>query len=205
MTKPTKPIDWQDQLKRDVYFARTALLKQGSLMPMFILHCPDEVRIVGAGWADAREKRRAQQMVGLMALAANATAISFISEAWSRAVMRHPRETEAEHQARIDAVRPAEAEDRTEVLIVSLTYRENNERHSLVSTLDMMRAVDGTLTEVIEREAVDAEFGGTMTDLLCPVETTPEIRTAAQVLIEAFCEKHGIDLQSMQLKPETLQ
>jgi hypothetical protein len=201
----TKPIDWQDQLKRDVDFARTALLKQGSLMPMFILHCPDEVRIVGAGWADDTEKRRAQQMVGLMALAANATAISFISEAWSRAVMRHPRETEAEHQARIDAVRPAEAEDRTEVLIVSLTYRENNERHSLVSTLDMMRTVDGTLTEVIEREAVDAEFGGAMTDLLCPVETTPDIRTAAQVLIEAFCKKHGIDLQSMQLKPETLQ
>ena len=202
----TKTIDWPAQLKRDVEFSRGALLKQGSLSPMFILHCPDEIMIIGAGWADAREKRRAQQMIGLLALAANASAISFISEAWSRAVMRRDRETDAEHEARIRAVAPSEAEDRTEVLIVSLTYRENDERHSLIRTLDMVRDANGTLTDVVERaQDGEGEFGGAMTDLLCPVETTPEIRHAAQDLIEAFCEKHGIDLTAMQLDKETLQ
>lgn len=202
----THTIDWQAQLKRDMEFARDTLLKQGSLSPMFVLHCPDEIKVVGAGWANYREKRLAQQMVGLMALAANANAISFISEAWSRVVKRLPRETDIEHETRITAVAPSEAEDRTEVLIVSLTYREDDERHSLVRTLDMVRDANGTLTDVVERaQTGEGEFGGSMTDLLCPTETSPEMRHAAKNLLETFCTTHGIDPMAMQLTKETLQ
>ena len=193
--------DWQAQLQRDAEFARYALLKQGSLSPMFILHCPGEIRVVGAGWENDSEKRRARQMVGLMALAVNASAISFISEAWSRRVDRRHRETDAEHQARIDAVRPAEAEDRVEVLIVSLTYRDADGRHSFATTMDMVRDASGTLVDVVDRgDLGEGEFGGSMTELLCPVETTPDIRTKAQELIDAFCEANGIALDTEVLR-----
>jgi hypothetical protein len=76
----------------------------------------------------------------------------------------------------------------------------------MVRTLDMVRDANGTLTDVVERaQDGEGEFGGTMTDLLCPVETTPEIRHAAKDLIETFCTTHGFDLTAMQLDKETLQ
>jgi len=137
-------IDWTELHHADVEFARKVLLGQGAVIPMFIVHAGTKTLAVVSQWRDDDEKRQAFLLVALLAAREGAEAIGFISEAWIRQVDHAPRETEAEFAARVKAVPPSEAEDRQEVVMCAMQYRDPVAgKRSLMTSLDIVRDATG--------------------------------------------------------------
>ena len=145
-TKPKSARgDWAKQLRFDMAFAEKALCAKGSVTAMFIVHTKGSgAHVLVTPWADDEEKRRCRELVRLWCIAHDAHALTFISEVWMRRMQRHPRETEAEFEARQHAVQPRDAEDRTEAVMVAITWRDDaGERQTLFEAREITRRANG--------------------------------------------------------------
>ena len=171
------PNKWSEQLSRDVAFARSVMLTQGEVQPMFVLHSATESKVIGAAWENIEDKRRVRAFVAMLALADNAEALSFMAEGWSINRPRLPGETEAAARKRFEGAVPSEAEDRVEILMVVNSYRDDaGERRTRGVMLEIIRDTEGKVTGLVERtpEGGDAELEGPLANLL-PAREPPAI------------------------------
>jgi hypothetical protein len=165
--------DWIAQMHADADFAKALLISNGEVKPMFIIHCPEHVKVVGAAWKNTEEKRITQKLISMQAALDDAEAISFISEAWCREVRRYDGESKADHTKRINAVAPSEAEDRIEIIMIAVNYRERNRTRTAGMSLEIIRDKDGVPTDAINRDGeAQAMLQGPMINLLLPKKLT---------------------------------
>ena len=136
--------DWAKQVRFDMMFAEKTLLKQGEVRTMVVVHAKGEKHVIAAPWRDDEERAALVEMINAYCIAHDAEALTYISEAWVRYLKQAPGETDDEYQGRIDAVRPRDAEDRREVVIVMCMYRdEGGERQVVSDTKEIVRRANG--------------------------------------------------------------
>lgn len=177
--------DWAKQVRFDMAFAEKTLLKNGDVGRMFVIHAKDAQHAMLAPWNSREEKFRMLQMVRAYCIAVDAVAVSFISEAWVRSVMRAHGESEAEFHERSEAVRPSEAEDRREVVMCVVMYREAGERHVLSEAREIQRRANGKpdgLTPYRQLETLDV-VGGDVIGVFPKYPPTPEMRAMARLAL----------------------
>ncbi len=165
-------------------FGVQQLIANGEVHPMFTLYTPSNERLVlPAAWQNARDKANVQAKVRIVAIAHDVHAISLITEAWTRSLSRANGETEAEFHTRTHAVRPSEAEDRTEVLMVTLTYRDDaNETRSMQRSAEILRDAAGKPTGVkpVDDDLDDMTMTGSMLEILPNERPSSSQRAAAR-------------------------
>lgn len=172
------PDRWLGQFKDDLAYAEKRLLEKGELTRMLGLHFTDEngkrnLLMVPALVRNAEENQSFYKMIRLLTLAYNVEAIGHFTEAWMRSVARHDRETEAEYQARVEAVPPSQAEDRVEALMVILSYRQQDDIRHIAKTQEILRDEQGKIVGFKLIAGYDAgSFEGQAADLL-PRRTVP--------------------------------
>jgi hypothetical protein len=187
-TKPKSARgDWAKQLRFDMAFAEKALCASGSLTAMFIVHTKGSgAHVLAAPWTDDEEKDRCCELVCLYCIANDAHALTFISEVWMRRMQRHPRETEAEFEARTHAVEPRDAEDGTEAVLVCVTWRDAaGERQTLFEAREIVRRANGKpdgLAPMTMGEDYTG-LGGRMFELLPDRAPSALEQAAARVLL----------------------
>lgn len=175
--------DWAKQVRFDMAFAERTLLKQGDVRRMFVIHAKDALHAIP--WNGADEKKEMLKFVRAYCIALDAEAVSFISEAWVRSVMRAHGESEAEYQERVDAVPPSEAEDRREVVLCIVMYREAGERHVLSEAREIQRRANGKpdgLTPYRTLDTLEA-VGGDVIDVFPRQAPTEEMRAMARIAL----------------------
>jgi hypothetical protein len=186
MIKPNSARgDWEKQVRFDMAFAERMLLKQGDVGRMFVIHAKDAQHVMAAPWHSAAEKRQMLTMVRAYCIAVDAEALSFISEAWVRSVFRAHGETEAEFNTRVDAVAPRDAEDRREVVICMVIYREAGERHAVSDTREITRRDNGKpegLAPFSKTSGLDA-LGGGIIETFPRWPASPEQRDLARIAL----------------------
>jgi hypothetical protein len=186
--KPTSARgDWIKQVRFDMTFAEKTLMKDGDVGRMFVVHTKDAAKhVIAAPWDSDDEKAALIDMVRTYCIAYDAAALSFISEAWIRYLKRAPSETEEEFEARKDAVRPRDAEDRREVLTVMTMYRDGaGERRVVSDTREIQRSRDGKpsgLTPFRLNRGMDV-IGGDAVEAFPEFPPSPAQRHAAQMML----------------------
>jgi hypothetical protein len=178
--------DWAKQVRFDMAFAEKRLVQHGGVGRMFVVHCKDTLYAMPAPWESADEKADMIKMVRAYCIAHDAQALSFISEAWIRHLHQAPGETEEEFQARIDAVRPRDAEDRREVVMVMTMFRdEGGQRQILSDTREIQRRANGKpegLTPYRLNRGVDI-IGGGVVEAFPEWQPSPEHRLLARMAL----------------------
>jgi len=178
--------DWAKQLRFDMAFAEKTLIARGELTAMFVVHAKDAQHVLVTPWADDEEKRQFRDLVRLWCIAHDAHALTFISEVWLRRMMRHPRETEAEFEARRDAVQPRDAEDRLEAVLVCICWRDDaGERQALFETREITRRDNGKpdgLAPIPSTRGDCDVFGGAMIEVL-PTRAPSALEQAAAMAL----------------------
>ena len=178
--------DWAKQLRFDMAFAEKTLLARGEVTAMFVVHAKDAGHVLVTPWADDEEKRRCRELVRLWCIAHDASALTFISEVWMRRMMRYPRETDAEFEARTHAVQPRDAEDRLEAVLVCICWRdEAGERQTLVEAREITRRANGKpdgLAPMATAKDCD-QLGGAMVEILPTRAPSALEQAAAQALL----------------------
>jgi hypothetical protein len=166
------------------------LLKDGYVGRIFIVHTQDRAKhVLAAPWQDDVERERYLEFIQAYCTAHNAEALCFISEAWVRYLLPLPRETEAEFQARVDAVRPRDAHDRIEVVGVMVMYRDDaGERQVVSDTMEIERRANGKpsgLKPFRLNEGTDI-FGGAVAEAFPQFPPDPAEQMAALLVLNAF-------------------
>lgn len=195
-----RQIDWKAQNESDTAFAKSTLLQLGSLQPMFIIHCNDKMNVIAAGWETQEQKRVQQALITTFAIAEGAIGISFIAEAWSRTVGRRHNETEAEHRARCEAVMPSQAEDRQEIVMVSTSYRDHDERRTYATVLEIIRDAAGKVTDaVVVGDPADdaARLEGPMASLLTHHQPSAYERERARMMFQELQKLVGLEMTTI--------
>lgn len=188
------PERWAKQVRFDIEFAKRMILEQGSCTTIMIIHLDADRRIVCAPPKDLGKQTTALYL-RLYCAAHDARAFAFISEAWMRDVPRRHGETEDEHEARIDAVSPAQAEDRVEVVMAQITYRVGDARRSLGEMREILRDAAGKVTGFRTIAALDRRVAeGRWTEVLLLEPPTAEERARAKVGLEHL-RMMGLDFQ----------
>lgn len=183
--------DWTAQMRQDAAFAKTILLSQGEVRPMFIVHCPDHIKVVGAGWRTAEEKRTTQKLIAMQAALEDADAICFIAEAWARDIQPIKGESDADHRRRATEVTPSQAKDRIEVIIVSVVYREDGEAKPLCTSLEIIRDKQGKAVDAVERPGDKATLAGPMFDMLLPEKLNDRQKDIVRRALDTLKEISG--------------
>ena len=119
-----------------------------------------------------------------------------------RRIERRIGETPGEHDARAFAVPPSEAEDRIEIVMAELIYRDDatGERRSLADAREIVRDAKGKPVGFRDNALdPDAQGEGRWVDVLTPDRPTAEERARAAAVIEALGEM-GLGLGDM-VKP----
>lgn len=188
------PDTWLRALEFDAEFAVKHLIERGKFLPTFVLYLPGQkVMLIPAGWTDDTEKQRMMALVSVAAVAHDALAISLSTEAWMRTVARRDRETDAEHNKRARAVPPSEAQDRQEIIITVLTYRDDaDQRHSLSQSSKIIRDAAGQVTGATAMD-FSGSIEGAMTDILPPCRAPAYARDAARAMLA----KNGVTFEAL--------
>jgi hypothetical protein len=192
------PARWTKQVRFDIEFAKRMILEQGSCTTIMVLHLPGDRRLVCHPPADLGKETTSLYLRAYCA-AHDAEGFAFISEAWMRNAPMRFGETEAEHHARIDAVSPAEAEDRIEVVMAQITYRDGDARRSLGEMREILRDAKGKVTGFGTLSELDGRVAeGRWTEVLLPEPPTAEQRASAARALEhlstmglSFVEMNG--------------
>ncbi len=117
---------WLKQMEFDKGFAEQMLLDSSQVRPMFVLHGENRVEAVLAALLLPETKAHLYRFLKMLIVARDLVGFSAISEAWMRRVDNYPGETAAAQRARVEAgPRPSEAEDRIEVVSITLIYRDD--------------------------------------------------------------------------------
>lgn len=184
---------WQSMLLFDMAFAERTLIDQGEVSPMATIHCPGNVvNLVSMNLTTDALKEKSLVMVHWLGVANEALAISMLSEMWMRRLNRYDRETEADYEARVHAVRPRDAEDRREVVMVQLYYRDDGGAvRELSQSREIIRDAAGKPTGLVPAEDDPSEVifsEGRMTKVMSAKPPTGEqVRYAKQLL-----KRHGM-------------
>jgi hypothetical protein len=199
---------WNDRLAFDFRYAKDMLAKNGEVISMFIVHCKSgDLKIVPAMWDNGEQKKIVQNSVAVMAVAEEAPAISFISEAWQRKLPKADDESEDQWLERADNLTDEQRETlpATEIVIVSCVYRENGERHVIAASAEIMRDDDGDVTGTVDLGGDDGplDLTGPMVEILCPGEPTKRMVAeakqimatieAAGMIISQEVSRHGVN------------
>lgn len=183
---------WDAQLRHDMAFAQRTLLATGRMFPLAIVHSPETLFAVPLDYSGDEEKLRAHRFLAVLMLAHDAMAFSHITEAWVRHGARRHGESEAAFDERATAVRPSEAEDRIEVVIATLTYRDaDGERRTLSDIREIERRANGKPSGLKPLPDMAGEIGGTIPELLPPVLLKPEDKTIAREVLARLAKIYG--------------
>jgi hypothetical protein len=144
-------IDWKAQLRTDADYAKHILLTTGEVKPMFILHCPTGIQVIGSTWRNLEEKRIVQGLVAMQAAIEDADAVVFIAEAWAREIHRRNDESAEAFRRRVSSEPPSEAKDRIEVIMISVVYREDGEIKPESLELEIKRDKKGKPIDAVRR------------------------------------------------------
>jgi hypothetical protein len=179
--------DWVKQVRFDMTFAEKTLMKDGDVGRMFVVHTKGEAKhVIAAPWRNDDEKAALIDMVRTYCIAYDAAALSFISEAWVRYLKQAPGETDDEFEARQNAVRVRDAEDRREVVMVMTMYRDGaGERHIVSDTREIQRRRDGKpsgLAPYRLNRGMDV-LGGDIVEAFPEFTPSPAQRHAAQMML----------------------
>jgi hypothetical protein len=179
--------DWEKQLRFDMAYAEKVLLDHGELSAMFVVHTEDARHVLLTPWKDDHEKAMCRQAARLWCIAHDAIALTFITEAWILSLTRAHGETDAEFEARKDAVMPRDAEDRIEVVMVVIAYRDAaGERQTLFESREIERRANGKpggLKAFASNKSYEG-LTGRMVDVLPEQAPSAVEQAAARALLE---------------------
>jgi hypothetical protein len=182
---------WRAELKRNEKFAAETMKKAGGVANMFIIYPRNAGPIPFlTGWSSAEERELSMRMVNLACMAHDAIALGHVSEAWVRMVDRRGKETEAEWQARVNAVRPSQAEDRIEALICTIVWFDGAERQSLMTTQRIVRDEQDKFLSLADREE-SRNNTGAITEVLPTQSLTPAARKEAKDILDMVAAKRS--------------
>lgn len=197
------PERWRRVVETDLDYAATQLTKPDSqLLRTFVVHAKDELHVIGAPKVDAESEEIIHRVLLLYCVAHDAEAISVISEAWARSVPRAAKETEAEWQERAEAVMPADAEDRIELVLGVVIWRTADRRRRwLQGYRPIERAADGTPSlgatvwaDDSDNDRFDAKIMGCLPTHTAP----PELRELAAVALKRRLEQFSVEVARRQ-------
>lgn len=186
MKKPKRAgDDWHKQLRLDMQFAETMLMKTGEVAPLAVLHSADTVRMVPYETDVADTPAEFLQLVQLIAVAENAQAVSFMSEAWVAKVAKEPGEGAAAFQARTGTIRPSKSENRTETVYVAICYRdkETGERIAIGTVREIERRANGKPAGLKPAEMGIEGWQGRAFELMPEAPPTPVSQSAARAAL----------------------
>lgn len=179
--------DAAKQLRFDIAFAEKTLLKRGSVGTMFVVHNKGKIHCIATPWQDADEKAAYLAIVRAYCIAHDAVALSYIGEAWARYMERTPNETAAEFDLRTYAVRPRDAEDRREMVMVMIFFRDDaGQRQIMTDNREIERRANGKpsgLKVVWSNKGWDA-LSGTIIDAFPEWPPTASERFVAQLFLD---------------------
>ena len=190
-------IDWAKQCAWDVEFAKRVLLDRGEIAPMYVMHTPRGIIPIATDLAD---KPRVRALVQLMCFAHGAIGLTFIGEAWMKAIeddeALRPGESLADLEQRI--VLPSESERRVEIVsVVTLYYDATGARQSTTILREILRGADGKPTGLgAEISAADAMIGPGA-EILPERRATPDEQAAAKQVLDVV-EQAGVFETRMQ-------
>jgi hypothetical protein len=160
---------WQRLIETDMNFALARLKDRGELAPMATIHDHNNgVHLVALSVGEDEKTRLSMRLVRLMAVACDAEAVSTLGEMWARFMQPYHGESREEYEARVVAVRPREAEDRREVVMSCVYYRDAQGRPCEASqSRDIIRGPDGKVIGLGPAPDYDVmQSEGQMTHLL---------------------------------------
>jgi hypothetical protein len=183
-------FDYAKQLRLDLEYAKRCITKEGHLMPLFVVHAAHRVTPIGVGGMnnyDDKEKRGHREMARLICIADNGFAVAFIGEAWIAS--SKPGEPDPEYPE----VMPSQREDRQEVVIAQIIWRNDDtgERLTAVAQAEVVRNAKGKCTGVKDEKTSDPQsfIMGSFAEVLPEREPTFEERDAAQQILKAALEQ----------------
>jgi hypothetical protein len=178
-------MDYRKNCQTNFAFARKMLLDRGEVAPFFVVYGRE--RIVPL-IIPARDKDAQQMAVRIACVAEDASAVAYVGEAWTRSIMRLPGETDAEHHERATAVAPSEAEDRVEIVLANLDWRDAaGDQYCLTMSAEILRDVTGAVCGTGPQETVGpAPAEGRFAALLPPFLIEPWMREEARRLMKRF-------------------
>lgn len=179
--------EWQAMLERDVAFAERTLIAHGQLLPMAVIHARDDaLHVIPLDAANDAALESSNRFLRLMVVKHDAKAVSHMGEMWARHMAPYARESDAEYTERVMATRPRDAEDRREVVMVQLWYRDRDgEPHELSTSRDIIRGDDGKVTGLGPAPDWDViESEGPWSNMLPPSRPNREQRRYAAQLLD---------------------
>lgn len=174
-------------LERDVAFAERTLIAHGQLLPMAVIHARDDaLHVIPLDAANDAALESSNRFLRLMVVKHDAKAVSHMGEMWARHMAPYARESDAEYTERVMATRPRDAEDRREVVMVQLWYRDRDgEAHELSTSRDIIRGDDGKVTGLGPAPDWDViESEGPWSNMLPPSRPNREQRRYAAQLLD---------------------
>lgn len=181
MELPRTPDDWAAWLHRDMEFAKTCLLDEGSVTPMFIMHQRNgDLRVIPAWTTSPGQKQALYMFLKLNCIAYDAIGFSFICEAWMRSIGK------ADMQDHVyTGPKPSEAPDRIEVATVTLVYRDlNGQRKFMTASGKILRDAAGKPIGLDVLEPTYNDITGDVPDILPEQPSTAAEQVRASELIE---------------------
>lgn len=144
MTLPTTAAAWRPVLERQFEWAAKELTKPDAELPAIITLYTDDPtvpnEVIYAPFTTDAEEKALYTFLAVKGVALQTRAATHIAEAWARRLTRRPGESDAELQQRGEAVEPSQAEDRTEVVIITAVWRDQDwQRHALAGTRTIER------------------------------------------------------------------
>jgi hypothetical protein len=194
---------WREQLRYDAAFAQEALIKQGHIVPMFVVHTRDDGPnvVIAVPWKDDSDKTVALMTVKALCVAHDAVAISQIVEAWMRAAM--PGEREADYQN----LPPSKAENRREIVMCTVCWRDDatGARRGIHDMREIVRRANGRPSGLAPLDravagAVEPSEGSLedrMVELLPETRPTPQERAKAREVVEMIEAMGGLSVTEM--------
>jgi hypothetical protein len=210
MKKPGKPLAFRfdeasvkGQLTHDLAFAEERLRSVGELRMMLSFrpgHEPETMYLMPIGWSGNDERELQIRLCRTLGIGLNARMVTLFTEAWMRDVTKRPGESDAEHEERAYGIKPSEAMDRVEVVVVSTAWRDNAGKTRLSGNVrKIVRDASGAFERLapLHGGPADAEemASGWLDKVLPPVDIGPADRQKAMDFIERL--GIGISLTKM--------
>jgi hypothetical protein len=184
----TGGVNWSAQLESDLKYAEEALIREGQVIPTFVLHTKARALVIVCPWDDETQKHHTYLLVELMCIVEDAIGLTFLGESWmTDAPNIRPGETQAEFDGRIQSVIPETDEGRREIVMVQTSYRDRGgAKMAMYKAREIVRGADGQptglipLPQLLDPPGAMTHVSGRVYDILPDEPPTPEERQAAR-------------------------
>jgi hypothetical protein len=181
-------IDHKALFESDCRFAEHIITTKGELAPMFAVHFERDgelgIAAIAGDFADGAAKDQSVRLVKMIGAVLDASSTSLMTEAWV-ATQKGPLKD--------DDLPPCEREDRREVVMVTMSIRDQD--RAMVSTREILRGADGRVTGLAPAAPAYERMEGRMSDLLLRQRLTPEQREQGLKILDLL----GIKLEELTL------